>query len=51
MPKSVRDDLDLTREQIQDLSSAEALAAFFADQVVYRLYGLTEEEIAVVEGA
>jgi hypothetical protein len=30
MPKSVRDDLDLTREQIQDLSSAEALAVFFA---------------------
>jgi hypothetical protein len=30
MPKSVRDDLALTREQIQGLSSAEALAAFFA---------------------
>lgn len=130
MLKSVRDDLDLTCEQIQGLSSAEALAAFFAsgldaltgktrifgylgdyqkdepetpwseiedvlfknkrhiganlndtrfiarlraeyeksldtlrpvkaqlgrtdwliDQVGYRLYGLTEEEIAVVEG-
>ncbi len=30
MPTPFREDLDLTREQIQSLSSAEALAAFFA---------------------
>ncbi len=46
----VRDEYEKSLEVLRPIKSALKWTDDLIDQVVYRLYGLTEEEIAIVEG-
>jgi hypothetical protein len=46
----VRNKYEASLEKVLPLKERLARTDALIDQVVYRLYGLTEEEIAVVEG-
>jgi len=43
-------DLDALQTEIADLSARIRATDEIIDQIVYRLYGLSEEEVAVVAG-
>jgi len=46
----LRDDYDASLAKLLPIKEQLARTDWLIDQVVYRLYGLTEEEVAVVEG-
>ena len=46
----LRREFDVSMAKLRPLKARTAATDWLIDQIVYRLYGLTEDEIAVVEG-